>query len=296
MRTASPEFKAQLAVTTTTLCRLWRLTPINGTEMLFTDHDQKIVVGSDVYMPTNSFTSSAIDNSIGGSNVNFDIQVLLNGAIDRADVEQGIYDGASMEIDAIFYDHVEFGTMPLAVGYVTDTSLPTRDLAIMSCAGTIGSSKRILTEVYTPTCRADFGDSRCTLNAMSFAEDFEVTSVNGIFFITNRAGDFADDYFSFGTVIWSTGDNAGKRIEVYRSQADGLVKLLIRPPFPIQVGDTGQITRGCDKRTSTCTAYANLVNYRGEPYIPGQDMLKAPTFSIPPPIAQPPEMPDPEEP
>lgn len=295
MRTASPEFKAQLAASTTTLCRLWRLTPVGGSALLFTDHDKKVTVGADEYLPTNSFTTSAIENSIGGSNVNFDIQVLLNGQITRPDVEQGIYDGASMEIDAIFYDHVDYGTMSLATGYVTDISLPTRYVAVMSCAGRLSATKRILTEVYTPTCRADFGDSRCTVDVMSFAEAFEVTAVNGIFFNTDLA--FAEDYFSFGTVIWSTGDNAGKRIEVYRSQADGLVKLLIRPPFPIQIGDTGQITRGCDKRVATCTGYANLVNFRGEPYVPGQDMVQAPVFSIPPPVAQPdpdaPENPDP---
>lgn len=285
MRTASAEFLSQLAVSTTTLCRLWRLTPVGGAPLMFTDHDQELTVGGDVYLPTNPFTSSAIQNSIGGSNVNFDIQVLLTEQITRPDVEQGIYDGAAIEIEAVFYDHVDYGVMSLATGYVTEISLPTNAVAIMSCAGSLGNSKRILTEVYTPTCRADFGDQRCGINVMDFAEDFTVLSVNGIFFVANLG--FADDYFSFGTVIWSTGANAGKRIEVYRTQADGLVKLLIRPPFPIQIGDTGQITRGCDKRTATCIAYSNLVNFRGEPYVPGQDMMQAPAFSIPPPAAQP---------
>lgn len=42
------------------------------------------------------------------------------------------------------------------------------------------------------------------------------------------------------------------------------------------VGDTFHIVPGCDKRLATCRdRYANVINFRGEPYLPGQDALTA---------------------
>ena len=43
---------------------------------------------------------------------------------------------------------------------------------------------------------------------------------------------------------------------------------------PSQPGDLFRIHPGCDKRLDTCIdRFANVLNFRGEPYIPGQDLL-----------------------
>ena len=43
---------------------------------------------------------------------------------------------------------------------------------------------------------------------------------------------------------------------------------------PYMLGDTYTIVAGCDKTAATCKArYANLVNFRGEPFIPGTDAI-----------------------
>jgi hypothetical protein len=83
-------------------------------------------------------------------------------------------------------------------------------------------------------------------------------------------------YFAYGTVKWLTGQNAGFSMEV-KTFAPGVVTLAMAMPYPIAVGDTYTITPGCDKTIGTCNArYSNIIHFRGEPYIPGPDILLTP--------------------
>jgi uncharacterized phage protein (TIGR02218 family) len=42
----------------------------------------------------------------------------------------------------------------------------------------------------------------------------------------------------------------------------------------VAAGDTFAITAGCDKQFATCKAkFANAVNFRGFPYMPGNDAV-----------------------
>jgi uncharacterized phage protein (TIGR02218 family) len=48
------------------------------------------------------------------------------------------------------------------------------------------------------------------------------------------------------------------------------------PSEPIGVADTFTVTAGCDKRFQTCRdRFANGVNFRGFPQIPGNDFVIA---------------------
>jgi uncharacterized phage protein (TIGR02218 family) len=52
------------------------------------------------------------------------------------------------------------------------------------------------------------------------------------------------------------------------------VALLDAPVRPIATGDGFVIRAGCDKRLETCRAkFANAVNFRGFPHIPGSDAI-----------------------
>jgi uncharacterized phage protein (TIGR02218 family) len=47
-------------------------------------------------------------------------------------------------------------------------------------------------------------------------------------------------------------------------------------PRPIEVGDTFDITAGCDKRLETCRdRFSNVVNFGGFPHMPGNDYALA---------------------
>ena len=47
-----------------------------------------------------------------------------------------------------------------------------------------------------------------------------------------------------------------------------------RAPQAIKVGDTFRVTAGCDKTHATCRKkFANAVNFRGFPHMPGNDFI-----------------------
>ena len=85
----------------------------------------------------------------------------------------------------------------------------------------------------------------------------------------------ADGWFAGGVLTWESGANAGRSIVVKAwTQATGQVELFLPMGYAIGVGDVFRIHPGCDKRLDTCIArFANVLNFRGEPYVPGQDAM-----------------------
>lgn len=84
-----------------------------------------------------------------------------------------------------------------------------------------------------------------------------------------------DDWFTGGVLTWETGNNAGRSMEVTSWRAaDGRTGLFLPMGYAIRVGDAFRVHPGCDKRLESCiTRFANVLNFRGEPYVPGQDTL-----------------------
>ena len=83
--------------------------------------------------------------------------------------------------------------------------------------------------------------------------------------------------FTGGRVLFTSGANAGDAMEVkrHRMQDDTVtIALWQAMAQPIAPGDTFTVTAGCDKRFPTCRdRFANGINFRGFPAIPGNDFI-----------------------
>jgi hypothetical protein len=78
-------------------------------------------------------------------------------------------------------------------------------------------------------------------------------------------------FFDGGLLTWETGKNAGRSMEI-KAWTGGVFKLFSRPFYLPQPGDRFVAHPGCDKTRATCkTKFSNLLNFRGEPDVPGQD-------------------------
>lgn len=87
--------------------------------------------------------------------------------------------------------------------------------------------------------------------------------------------DFGTPVLDGGTIRWLTGQNAGVSMEmkIYDS-ATSTATLWLGMSFPIQAGDTFMYYPNCDKRRDTCFyRYNNILNFRGEPDMPGWDTV-----------------------
>lgn len=128
-----------------------------------------------------------------------------------------------------------------------------------------------------------FRDTGTPLTAVtSLPTSGQYTVVNGVYtFNVIDAGkgvnfllNYAQGYFTYGKVKWLTGNNTGYSADVWRFSYGGLVTLLTPMTYPIEVGDTFEIIAGCDKTFQTCKLrYLNVINFRGEPYLPGLDNI-----------------------
>jgi uncharacterized phage protein (TIGR02218 family) len=130
---------------------------------------------------------------------------------------------------------------------------------------------------FQASCDAALGDARCGVNleAPAFRGSGAVIEVlRDRTFAASGLGAFAAGWFAFGLVEWTSGANAGRRVEVLSHDfADrvALLTLLEAPMRPIAATDAFIIRAGCDKRIATCSAkFANVANFRGFPHIPGQ--------------------------
>lgn len=80
--------------------------------------------------------------------------------------------------------------------------------------------------------------------------------------------------FDYGVITMTSGASSGLSMEV-KSYSPGTITLQLPFPFGVGAGDTYSLIQGCGKRfDEDCVArYANGVNFRGEPHVPGMDRL-----------------------
>ena len=65
MRTLPPGLSAHLASGTTTLCHCWKLMPVTGPALGFTDHDRDLVFDGVTFEAQAGFEASEIESSLG---------------------------------------------------------------------------------------------------------------------------------------------------------------------------------------------------------------------------------------
>lgn len=109
----------------------------------------------------------------------------------------------------------------------------------------------------------------------AWTRDFVVTSVTdrSTFTIDVDEARDADDWFNGGALFFESGNNEGLGVEIRDwTNSNAEIVLFLQTGYDVQVGDAGRLYPGCDKRQTTCkTQFSNVINFRGEPFIPGQD-------------------------
>lgn len=76
-----------------------------------------------------------------------------------------------------------------------------------------------------------------------------------------------------GLLRWLSGANGGLESAIAVS-AGATVTLRAAPVFAVEAGALVELIEGCDKSLATCAGrFANASNFRGEPYLPGMDLL-----------------------
>lgn len=264
----------------TTHCWCWRIVPRVGAVLGFTDHDRDIVFDGTTFEAASGFTASELRESVGLSVDNLEVESALTSAhLDEAALMAGDFDDATVEI------------------FRVDWSSPASRLLVRS--GSLGEVRRSGTafaaevrglghylqqpqgRVFQFACDAELGDVRCQVDLASHRANGTVTEArDDRTMATADLAAFPDGWLTRGLLTFTSGANAGRRIEVKRHQKRAGVatlELWQAPGAPIASGDAFTVTAGCDKQHATCRSkFSNAVNYRGYPHMPGNDFLASP--------------------
>jgi uncharacterized phage protein (TIGR02218 family) len=278
VRNIPAALQAKLDSGVTTLCRCWLIARQDGVTQGFTDHDEDIVLGEVICRAGTGLTGSEVTQKHGLAVDSSELAgALADDTLNEDDLAAGRYDAASVELWL-----VDWGEPALRVLMAKGTLGEVRRDGAVFIAELNGLSQKLAQDtgrIYTATCSADLGDSRCALDLTSaaFRGAGTVTAVTAT--STLRAdglGDFDDGWFTGGKLSFTSGANAGLSVEVklHRAGADVMLDLWQAMPQPIAPGDAFIVTAGCDKRFATChDRFNNVVNFRGFPHIPGNDFV-----------------------
>ena len=273
-RTIGNDLKTHLAQEITTTAFLWRIQRVDATEFFFTDHDVDIVYGGDTYKAINSASISGMQQSGKLNTDTFDFEMLLDSAdITAADLRAGRFNFADVWVYLINYADTTQGIVSLMRGKLGEIEIKSDGQAKAEFRSLAQLVNQAIGRVLGPECDADLGDARCGVTLATYTETGTLTGVTDNKTFADSSRSEANDYFNYGVLTWTGGNNNGLSKEVKDFvNATGTFTLVGPMPFAVQVGDTYSVYAGCDKTKSICKdTFSNLVNFRGFPSVPGLD-------------------------
>ena len=257
-------------VTALALC--WRLVRRDGAALGFTTHDRDLAIGGLVYRAAPGMLPSAIAQEQGLDVDSLDVAGALTAdAITADDLAAGRWDAARVRVFAVDWERPDGETIALARGELGAVSATGAKFEA-ELRGPTAVLDAPVCEVTSPECRAQLGDKRCRVDLAARMVRATVTSCDGDG-VAAIAGGGDLERFRFGRLLWLSGANSGVASPVVEAGAES-VRLREPPPFAVAAGTAVEIVEGCDKRLETCRdRFANTLNFRGEPHLPGNDLL-----------------------
>ena len=263
----------------TSVCHCWLVTRKDGQTYGFTDHDRDLAFGGNSFKAASGLSAGALQQTTGLSVDNSEaIGALSDASVTEDDLAEGRFDGAEVRSWLVNWANVgqRVAEFRGSFGEVTRK------------AGAFQVELRGLTErlnlvqgrVYQAGCSAVVGDAHCGLDLDSavYRTTAEIAEIDvlGRLRIVGET-EFADRWFERGQIEVLTGASAGMTVMVKGDRLIGsgrVLDLWHGTGAVLAVGDTIRLQVGCDRRAATCRdKFANFLNYRGFPHIPGEDWL-----------------------
>lgn len=278
------EFAAALASGETgTICYAIEIERDDGTILRLTDAQRAFTADGSTFTPAIGANIGALSRGVNGPAGAMTIKVAAvpGGAIEVADLLAGAYDAAQVRIYLADWATPANGLVALWRGYVDQIEATDRRRAAITVRGMLSRTHFMVTERYSPMCRAMFGDDRCGVDVAALTHTAAVVSVSGYTVVLSVTGTPSRS-FALGSIVPTSGRGKGKRFEIRTWSAGTSTAVCFLPAdLILEAGDAVQIMPGCPYTVDGCKSYNNILRMRAEPYAFGQDAMAAGFAPIP---------------
>ena len=253
----------------TTKIYKWIIQRTDGVGFACSNHDKRIHMGATVLEPNVDLRPSEIilhDDMLSSS---FSILGSSNDTIfSEGAILSGRWKGARLRLQLA--DWIErTARSTICEGVLSKLQAERGELAI-----TVDllpeEARRPACAQTSPECRAVLGDGHCRVDMRTRKQRVIVSAISEI----GVSVDGAElQRYAMGRLRWTSGKDCGLEQKIIGVSDQ---QLLLHDPFNCNavIGDTAIVTEGCDGRRETCSQrFENVLNFRGEPDLPGSEIL-----------------------
>lgn len=259
-----------------TVAAFWRVLRSDGLTLGFTSHDRDLWFDGVLHQSSPGMVPYSIKRTADFEPDSAEVEgALTHDTINAADLSEGRYDGAQVRIGIVDWEIGETEILYRgSIGAVLEQD--------GSFTAELVSRKAELfrdpVPRTSPGCRAQFCGPGCDLSPPSFTHEGTLGSLHAD---TNSVVPIVEIDLALllgGWLHWLDGPQAGIRMNITAltgASLGGTALVLDMPIDPAtSPGSRIMLRQGCDHTLGTCASrFKNAVNFRGEPFLPGNDLL-----------------------
>lgn len=255
-------------LTSVALC--WQLERTDGAGLGLTSHDGRLLKDGVSHSPVPGMVPATVTRRLGLESSSSEVSGALGiESLSQGDLELGRWDGAAVRLFASDWTDAEVEPVELIAGELGEISIQDQHFTaeLLGAGAALGAPVCPST---SPQCRAQLGDKHCRVDLAGRSKRaIVVASGNGELTLDQAV----DEKFLLGRLRYLSGANCG-RTTVMIAVNGNQVRVRDLPRAAIEDGCQVEIREGCDKTFATCVErFANAINFRGEPHLPGADLL-----------------------
>ena len=275
------------------LAHCLRVVALDGSVLLFTDHDRKVTVEQNVYLPIVLGSLSADRREGALRSGDQDVRGIIDGqTITLPQLKQQKWRGASVFLMVVDWCRP-------AIIYSRHRRVITR--IVFDGSSFVGTMESITQSLRKPTggrfgghfsqtCQYELGGVYCKadISSTTITTPAVVATVpDSLMTVRFTTGTFVppvaaqvDEYYRDGSIVWETGTNVGQVSAIVGFDYSTRECRLLTPTLqPMQIGDQATVKPGCDGLFDTCKdKFSNHANFGGSDLEPTASNIRKPVI------------------
>jgi len=253
-----------------TAATFWRVYRRDGIALGFCSHDRDLTFGGITHRAAPGMVPAAIRLTADLTEESAGVEgALSHDAISEDDLAAGLFDDAAVDVGIVDWETLDHHIIYTGtLGRIEDDR--------RGFSGELKSAKSVLEQDLvprtSPTCRAAFCGRGCGLSSVRFTSRVSLVDLDIELNRVRFAGIASEDYLD-GHARFLEGPQTGIAFAIVSTDEGWLT--LDRPISEgLVLGTAAELREGCDHTLTTCAnRFGNAINFRGEPFLPGNDLL-----------------------